>query len=85
PDDRARSLARARLFGELDRALAEGNLLRVRIVAERSLQNYREGNLLRLSAGEGERLQSLLELATEAEAPASSIQKAPAAAATPTP
>jgi len=85
PDDRARALARARLFGELDRALAEGNLLRVRIVAEKSLRNYREGNLLRLSEAEAERLQSLLELTSESEAPASSTPENPAMAATPAP
>lgn len=64
-DDRARSLARARLFADLDRALSEGNLLRVRILAERHLARYRTNNPLRLTEAEANRLRALVELTSE--------------------
>jgi len=62
-DDRARALARERLFGDLDRALEAGQFVRVEVVAERYLGGYERNNPLRLSAAEAARLSSLLELA----------------------
>jgi len=85
-DDRARSLARARIFADLDRALAEGNLLRVRILAGRHLARYDASNPLRLTGTEAARLRSLLELASaKPDAPGVPAAPAPGGASTPAP
>ncbi|HSM13446.1 MAG TPA: hypothetical protein VLA66_05205, partial [Thermoanaerobaculia bacterium] len=64
-DDRARALARKRLFDDLDGALAVGNFVRIEVLAERFVASSGGMNPLRLSDAEVARLRSLLELARE--------------------